>query len=174
MGEISSLEEVSVLFGTDLCRRVPPALISLVQLTGCWRHDTRDGSTLLHSELFLSRCLSHSASWEQLFCPLSCWQSLQWLSSSSTYAVFTNIYLAGGYAWSAWSVLSICLCYSPSKLEGRSGLYKYVQLKWIALNCVFLSLGKWIWIGSHFGGALITLEMQITSLQVCINYPWHL
>lgn len=65
-----------------------PALISAVELTGCWRHDNRDGSILLHAEMFVSRCLSHSASWEQLFCPRSCLQILQGLSSSVIHAVF--------------------------------------------------------------------------------------
>lgn len=103
VGKISSLEEFSVLFGTDWCRKVPcfDLSSSVNRMLKAWYREWQSSAPFRPVSV---KVLSHTASWEQLFYPLSCGPILQWLSSRFTYAVLTKIYLSGGYTWSAWSM----------------------------------------------------------------------
>lgn len=103
-----------------------PALISVVQLTGCWRRDTGNGSPLPHSDLFLSRY------WVTLHHGNNCFTLLvvgqycsDWAAGSHMRFWQKSIFQVDIHeVHEVWSVLWICLCYSVTMLLGRSRLYK--------------------------------------------------
>lgn len=143
MGKIPSLEEFSVLFGTDWRRRIPSFDLSssVNWMLKAWHTGWQDSArfSAVCVKVFESQCMMGTTVWPPSVVRKYC---SNWAAASHMLSL-TKIYLASGYAWSMKCTVNMFVPFTLSAL-GEKWIIQIDCIAVIRAQLCLSCVGKWI------------------------------